>query len=104
MIFPEKMAESDTSLNRIYTYEVPDYIEKEELEFMIPLGVPETVGEITVRAYPCISLLTAVSFPTLSEAWAITVKEPQNSASSSASVKWMLPVPWSVNLRLLPLS
>ncbi len=51
VIFPEKMAESDTSLNRIYTYEVPDYIEKEELEFMIPLGVPETVGEITVRAY-----------------------------------------------------
>ena len=51
VIFPEKMTELDSSLNRVYTYDIPDYVEEEKLSFMIPLGTPETVEDITVRAY-----------------------------------------------------
>lgn len=51
VLFPEEMTELDASLNRVYTYEVPDYINEENLTFMIPLGTPEAAMEITVRAY-----------------------------------------------------
>ena len=51
VIFPEEMAELDSSLSRVYTYEIPDYIAEEKLSFMIPLRTPETVADITVRAY-----------------------------------------------------
>ncbi len=51
VIFPEEMAELDSSLNRVYTYDIPNYIQEEKLSFMIPLGTPETLADITVRAY-----------------------------------------------------
>lgn len=51
VIFPEEMTELDASLNRIWLYEVPEYVKEEKLSFMIPLRVPETVMDITVRAY-----------------------------------------------------
>ena len=51
VIFPEEMTELDSSLNRIYVYDTPDYIREEKLTFMVPLKVPEAVMDITVRAY-----------------------------------------------------
>lgn len=51
VIFPEEMTLLDPSLNRIYEYDIPEYIQSEKLEFMIPLRVPEAVMDITVRAY-----------------------------------------------------
>lgn len=51
VIFPEEMTSLDPSLNHIYEYDIPEYIQSEKLEFMIPLRVPEAVMDITVRAY-----------------------------------------------------
>lgn len=51
VIFPEEMSSLDPSLNRSYEYDIPEYIQTEKLEFMIPLRVPEAVMDITVRAY-----------------------------------------------------
>ena len=51
VIFPEEMTELDSSLNRIYVYDTPEYIREEKLTFMVPLKVPEAVMDITVRAY-----------------------------------------------------
>ncbi len=50
-LFPEEMTGLEPSLDRVYTYEIPDYINEENLTFMIPLGTPEAAAEITVRAY-----------------------------------------------------
>lgn len=49
--FPQEMTELDPSLNRVYEYPVPDYIQEEKLTFMVPLKVPDAVMDITVRAY-----------------------------------------------------
>lgn len=51
VIFPEEMTLLDPSLNRIYEYDIAEYIRSEKLEFMIPLRVPEAVMDIAVRAY-----------------------------------------------------
>lgn len=51
VIFPEEMTTLDSSLNRTYVYDVPDYIKEEKQTFMVPLRVPEAVMDITVRAY-----------------------------------------------------
>lgn len=51
VIFPPEMTALDPSLNRVYTYAVPDYVQEEQLIFMVPLQMPDSVTEITVRAY-----------------------------------------------------
>lgn len=51
VIFPEEMTAFNPSLDHVYEYDIPDYIQTEKLTFMVPLGVPEAVMDITVRAY-----------------------------------------------------
>lgn len=51
VIFPEEMTTLDPSLNQVYKYDIPDFIQTEKLTFMVPLKVPEAVMDITVRAY-----------------------------------------------------
>lgn len=51
VIFPEEMTALNPALNRVYEYDIPDYIQTEKLTFMVPLGVPEGEMDITVRAY-----------------------------------------------------
>ncbi len=51
VIFPPEMTALDPSLDRVYTYAVPDYMQEEKLTFMVPLQMPDAVTEITVRAY-----------------------------------------------------
>ncbi len=51
VIFPKEMTELDPSLDHVYEYSIPDYIQTEKLTFMVPLGMPEAVMDITVRAY-----------------------------------------------------
>lgn len=51
VIFPEEMTALDPSLDHVYKYDIPDYIQEEKLTFMVPLRVPEAVMNITVRAY-----------------------------------------------------
>lgn len=50
--FPGVMTDWDTELNKTYTYEVPLYMQREKIQFMIPLYA-DTDGEyeIVVRAY-----------------------------------------------------
>lgn len=50
VIFPEEMTALDPTLNQVYEYEIPDFIQTEKLTFMVPLKVPEAVMDITVRA------------------------------------------------------
>ena len=50
VIFPEEMTVLDPTLNRVYEYEIPDFVQTEKLTFMVPLKVPEAVMDITVRA------------------------------------------------------
>jgi hypothetical protein len=50
--FPEELLRLCPELNRSITYEVPQYIQGETLQFMIPLYTPENNSyQITVRAY-----------------------------------------------------
>ncbi|MDE6673680.1 MAG: hypothetical protein K2K19_02540, partial [Acetatifactor sp.] len=51
VIFPKEMTTLDPSLDHVYEYTIPDYIQTEKLTFMVPLGTPEAVMDITVRAY-----------------------------------------------------
>lgn len=51
VIFPPEMNALDPSLNRVYTYKIPDYMQEEKLTFMVPLQMPDIVSEIIVRAY-----------------------------------------------------
>lgn len=50
VVFPEEITALDPSLNRVYEYDIPDFVKEEKLEFMIPLRTPEAMMEITVRA------------------------------------------------------
>lgn len=50
--FPEELTALNPDLNRSYVYDAPLYIQEEQLQFMIPLYVPENQNyKITVRAY-----------------------------------------------------
>lgn len=51
VLFPPEMTALDPSLDRVYTYAVPDYVQEEKLTFMVPLQMPDAVTEIIVRAY-----------------------------------------------------
>ena len=50
--WPESFAEDDPDLPRLFSYEIPTELAREEIEFMVPLYL-EDDGErqITVRAY-----------------------------------------------------
>ncbi len=51
--FPQEMTDENPELNRTYSYaDAPSYLQKEEIQFMIPLYTPQNGSyEITVRAY-----------------------------------------------------
>lgn len=51
--FPPQMTEENPELNRVFDYsDSPMYLQKETIQFMIPLRIPENESyEITVRAY-----------------------------------------------------
>ncbi len=51
VIFPAEMTALDPSLNRVYEYAIPDYVQEEKLIFMVPLKIPDAVMDITVKAY-----------------------------------------------------
>lgn len=51
VIFPDAMLTLNPELNKSYIYEVPDYLQEESLEFMVPLYTPEGEYEILVNAY-----------------------------------------------------
>lgn len=49
--FPEEFVSQDSTLNRIFIYEVPGYVKKEEIPFMVPLSASEGNITIQVKAY-----------------------------------------------------
>ena len=49
--FPEEMAKRDKTLNREIAYESPMYETLEEIEFMVPLYVPDGTYAVKVQAY-----------------------------------------------------
>ncbi len=50
--FPEKLTALNPSLNKEFVYTpYPDYVEEEQIQFMIPLDTPVADYTITVRAY-----------------------------------------------------
>ncbi len=51
VIFPKEWSEYTPDLDKVYVYEVPAFMQTEELEFMVPLGVPDGEYTIVVRAY-----------------------------------------------------
>lgn len=51
VIFPEEWNRYVPDLNKVYVYEVPAFMETEELEFMVPLRVPDAEYTIVVQAY-----------------------------------------------------
>lgn len=52
VVFPEALTDLDATLNHTYTYEMPFYRQEEQLQFMVPLYVPDD-GDytITITAY-----------------------------------------------------
>ena len=51
VIFPQEWTHYVPELNKEYVYEVPAFMEAEELEFMVPLKVPDAEYTIVVQAY-----------------------------------------------------
>jgi len=49
--FPKEWSRYVTSPNRVYAYKVPVFMQTEELEFMVPLGLPDGEYTIVVKAY-----------------------------------------------------
>lgn len=49
--FPNEFTNQDSSLNRKYVYEVPGYLKREEIPFVVPLSAPEGSITIKVTAY-----------------------------------------------------
>lgn len=49
--FGEELTDDRPELNCIFTYEQPEYLEEEQITFMIPLGMLMGEHNITVRAY-----------------------------------------------------
>lgn len=49
--FPADFEESGTIYDRVYDYPKPNYIQTEELEFMVPLTIPDGTQVIQVKAY-----------------------------------------------------
>ena len=51
VFFPQAFVKHDASLNRTFVYEVPEYLQTEEISFMVPLEVTEGEVTILVKAY-----------------------------------------------------
>ena len=49
--FGEELTKDRPELNHVFTYEQPEYLEEEQITFMIPLGILMGEHHITVRAY-----------------------------------------------------
>lgn len=49
--FPEVFEEAGMDYNQTYIYEKPNYIQTEELEFLVPLTIPDGTQRIQVKAY-----------------------------------------------------
>jgi len=49
--FPNDFTAQDPSLNRKFVYEVPGYLKKEEIPFVVPLSAPDGNVTIQVKAY-----------------------------------------------------
>ena len=51
IIYPEEWTNRNPSLNRRYIYETLEVVRMEEMEFMVPLQIPEGEYTIIVKAY-----------------------------------------------------
>lgn len=49
--FPAAFTSQDASLNRTFVYEQPEYIQREEIPFVVPLSLPDGEMSIQVKAY-----------------------------------------------------
>ena len=49
--FPEGWTRYASDLNKVYVYEVPAFMQMEELEFMVPMKVSDAEHTIVVHAY-----------------------------------------------------
>jgi len=51
VLFPEEWMAADSSINRSFVYEAEEYLQQEEISFMVPLQASEGEVIITVKAY-----------------------------------------------------
>lgn len=51
VIFPETWCREEPGLNRIFQYHTPDYMQQEEISFMVPMNISEGSVAVQVRAY-----------------------------------------------------
>lgn len=51
VIFPDELLRLNPDLNKTYVYDLPNYIQEEQLEFMVPLYTPDGDYTILVNAY-----------------------------------------------------
>lgn len=49
--FPEEFAKEDSTYNRIYRYDIPEYLQYEEMEFVVPLTVSDGEKTVLVKAF-----------------------------------------------------
>ena len=59
VFFPEEWSSLNPALNKVFIYEVPDFMQKEEISFMVPLQVPDAEYTIVVKAYKSDKMLEA---------------------------------------------
>ena len=59
VIFPKEWVSLAADMNRKYTYQIPEFMKAEELEFIVPLQIPDGEYTIVVKAFKGNKMLEA---------------------------------------------